>query len=84
MQNAKCKIVREPRGKRNAKLYYLIVGATTMFSKKTCRLAMWSSEVVSNTVAHSSVAKKRDLQKPSLVREGGRQTELAECRLTDE
>ena len=72
------------------------VGATTMFSKKTCRLAMWSSEVVtvidahpsvifpdrrgrrprrpeviSVTAALSSVAQKRDLQKPSLVREGG-------------
>ena len=44
-----------------------------MFSKKTCRLAMWSSEVVSVTAARLSVAQKRDLQKPSLVREGGRQ-----------
>ena len=35
----------------NAALYYLIVGATTMFSKKTCRLAMWSSAVVSVTAA---------------------------------
>ena len=49
-----------------------------------CRGDHRSSEVVSVTAAHSSVAQKRDLQKPSLVREGGRQTELAECRLTDE
>ena len=27
----------------------MIVGATTMFSKKTCRLAMWSSELVTVT-----------------------------------
>ena len=33
------------------KTYYSNVGATTMFSKKTCRLAMWSSEVVSDTAA---------------------------------
>ena len=69
MKNVECRIVGDPRGKRNAKLYYLIVGATTMFSKKTCRLAMWSSEVVSVTAAHPSVAQKRDLQEPSLVRE---------------
>ena len=30
-----------------------------MFSKKTCRLAMWSSEVVSDTVAYPSVAKRK-------------------------
>ena len=28
--------------------------------------------------------KKRGLREPSLVREGGNRTELAECRLTDE
>ena len=27
------------------KTYYSNVGATTMFSKKTCRLAMWSSAI---------------------------------------
>ena len=36
-----------------------------MFSKKTCGLAMWSSEVVSVTAARSSVDGKLGLQKPS-------------------
>ena len=35
-------------------------------------------------IAYLSIAQKHDLQKPSLVREGGNRTELAECRLTDE
>ena len=37
---------------------------------QTCRGDHRSSEVVSDTVAHPSVAQKHDLQKPSLVREG--------------
>ena len=81
----KCKIGREPhiRLPQTQEKHIKPVGATTMFSKKTCRLAMRSSEM-SLSAARLSVAQKRDLQKPSLVREGGRQTELAECRLTDE
>ena len=88
MQNAKCKMQNWQTNVRSAVAkkanHTSSVGATTMFSKKTCRLAMWSSKIVSVTAVRSSVAQKRDLQKPSLVREGGRQTELAECRLTDE
>ena len=37
----------------------LNVGATTMFSKKTCRLAIWSSEVISVIAAHPSVTDTR-------------------------
>ena len=59
--------------------------ADTRKSYQTCRdRRPRRSKVVSVTAARSSVAQKRDLQEPSLVREGGRQTELAECRLTDE
>ena len=61
-----CKIGREPhiRLPQTQEKHIKPVGATTMFSKKTCRLAMRSSEM-SLTAARSSVAHKRDLQKPS-------------------
>ena len=36
-----------------------------------CRGDHRSSEVIWVTAAHPSIAQKRDLQKPSLVREGG-------------
>ena len=77
MQNAKCKMQnwQRSRGKRNAKCKIVLFD---------CRGDLRSPEVVSVTAVYPSVTKKHDLQKPSLVREGGRQTELAECRLTDE
>ena len=37
----------------------------------TCRGDHRSSEVISVTAAHPSIAQKRDLREPSLVREGG-------------
>ena len=65
----KCKIGREPhiRLPQTQENHIKPVGTTTMFSKKTCRLAARSSEM-SLTAARSSVAQKRDLQKPSLER----------------
>ena len=53
------------------------IDRTSVFSRKqdfylVCRdRRPRRSKVVSVTAAHPSVAQKRDLQKPSLVREGG-------------